>query len=290
MSNLYPFVSIIIPTYKDWDRLKICLNALNDQSYPYNKFEVVVINNDTNNLPPYKINNLNVKLINEKTIGSYAARNAGIKIAKGDIFAFTDSDCIPSKNWLREGIKKIISTNQNSIVAGSINIFPKINNNPNIFELFSMNFELNQFLYVKNKRFASANVFIKREVIENLGNFNSSIKSGADFELASRAEKKNILILYCKESMVLHPARSTFKELNHKAKRKIGGILDLNKSILISLLSIFKSLTISVFGLIKLKLTLFDKLKLLIVIVIYFFCKFFEIMNLSIWKSNTERR
>ena len=53
-----------------------------------------------------------------------------------------------------------------------------------------MNFELNQFLYVKNKRFASANVFIKREVIENLGNFNSSIKSGADFELASRAEKK----------------------------------------------------------------------------------------------------
>ena len=162
MSNLYPFVSIIIPTYKDWDRLKICLNALNDQSYPYNKFEVVVINNDTNNLPPYKINNLNVKLINEKTIGSYAARNAGIKIAKGDIFAFTDSDCIPSKNWLREGIKKIISTNQNSIVAGSINIFPKINNNPNIFELFSMNFELNQFLYVKNKRFASANVFIRR--------------------------------------------------------------------------------------------------------------------------------
>ena len=82
MSNLYPFVSIIIPTYKDWDRLKICLNALNDQSYPYNKFEVVVINNDTNNLPPYKINNLNVKLINEKTIGSYAARNAGIKLQK----------------------------------------------------------------------------------------------------------------------------------------------------------------------------------------------------------------
>lgn len=290
MSNLYPFVSIIVPTYKDWDKLKICLDALNDQSYPNNKFEVVVVNNDSNNPPPYKINNLNIKLINEKSVGSYAARNAGIKIAKGDIFAFTDSDCIPSKDWLREGIKKIISNKQNSIVAGQINIFPKINNNPNIFELFSLEFELDQFSYVKNKRFATANVFIKRKVIENLGSFNSSIKSGADFELASRAEKKNFSILYCKDSIVLHPARSTFKELNDKAKRKIGGNLDLNKSILKSLLSICKSLAISICGLIKLKLTLFNKFKLLIVIVIYFFCKFFEIMNLSIWKSNSERR
>ena len=33
-------------------------------------------------------------------------------------------------------------------------------------------------------------MFLLEEVIENLGNFNSSIKSGADFELASRAEKK----------------------------------------------------------------------------------------------------
>ena len=41
-----PFVSVIIPTYHDWDRLKLCLKALEQQRYPTDRFEVLVVNND----------------------------------------------------------------------------------------------------------------------------------------------------------------------------------------------------------------------------------------------------
>ena len=41
------FISIIIPTYKDWARLSLCLQALADQTYDSSLFEIIVVNNYT---------------------------------------------------------------------------------------------------------------------------------------------------------------------------------------------------------------------------------------------------
>ena len=39
------FVSVIIPVYNDTERLKRCLGALENQTYPKNLYEVVVVDN-----------------------------------------------------------------------------------------------------------------------------------------------------------------------------------------------------------------------------------------------------
>lgn len=46
MTQDKPFVSVIIPTYHDWDRLKKCIEALKIQTYPSDLFEVIIVNND----------------------------------------------------------------------------------------------------------------------------------------------------------------------------------------------------------------------------------------------------
>jgi cellulose synthase/poly-beta-1,6-N-acetylglucosamine synthase-like glycosyltransferase len=45
-------VSVIIPTYKDWDRLGLCLDALAQQQFPASEFEVIVVNNNTEDQVP----------------------------------------------------------------------------------------------------------------------------------------------------------------------------------------------------------------------------------------------
>ncbi len=39
-------VSIIIPVYRDWNRLSKCLENLENQTYPQEKFEILIVNND----------------------------------------------------------------------------------------------------------------------------------------------------------------------------------------------------------------------------------------------------
>ena len=288
-----PFVSVIIPTYHDWTRLKLCLDALKLQTYPQECFEVLVVNNDPEDIPPFKIETGNVYLFKELKPGSYAARNLGVFNAKGEIYAFTDSDCIPLSNWLYNGVLTINSDLENDIVAGYINVFPRLEKQPNMVELFSMNFELGQEKYVKKKRFATANVFIKKKVFILIGNFNHLLKSNGDFEFAQRATSNNFLIKYCKNSIIAHPARSSFNQILVKAKRKIGGSYDsasvLDISITRLVLSIFKLFLTDSLEVIISKYSIKNKLKLLFVIIIYQTTKFYELMNLIFWKKKSER-
>jgi glycosyltransferase involved in cell wall biosynthesis len=291
-----PIVSVIIPTYHDWDSLKLCLDSLKKQTYPQENFEVLVINNDPNDFPPYKVESGNVKLLQEFSPGSYIARNLGIFHAKGKIIAFTDSDCIPLSTWLSNAVNRFKSepSSENSIFAGQINVFPKQRNNPNIIEIFSMNFELNQEKYVKKKRFATANVFIKKIFFEMVGNFNGSLKSNGDFEFASRAVKRNIDIKYCKNCQVDHPARFRFKQILIKAKRKIGGAYDtaiiLKTPIIKLFLSIMKLSFLSIFEILNSNNKFYNKLKLLIVLIIYQGIKLIELIKLIILTKKSERR
>lgn len=290
MSNVKPFVSIIIPTFKDWKRLNLCLRAIKSQDYPKEKFEVIVVNNDPSESFPDEFLNFNFKLIYEARAGSYTARNTALKKSKGEIIVFTDSDCIPNSNWLFEGIKLMNLKYKNFIIAGNIEVFPKNINKPNIFELFSMHFELNQLKYVKKKRFATANVFIKKEVFLNLGFFNSKLKSGGDFEFASRATQNNYSILFCKESIVKHPARNTFDKIISKAKRKAGGLYDSKINLFKIFLSIMNITFMSIFDILFSNYSLFNKSKLFILIIIYNYFKLYEYLKLSITSSKSQRR
>ncbi len=44
-SHSAPFVSVIIPVYNDTERLQRCLDALEEQTYPADRYEVVVVDN-----------------------------------------------------------------------------------------------------------------------------------------------------------------------------------------------------------------------------------------------------
>ena len=219
-----PYVSIVIPTYNDWDRLALCLDALKRQTYLKEKFEVIVINNhpDDNTPTGFAIPD-GYKIITEKKSGSYAARNAGLLQSKGAIIGFTDSDCIPAPDWIENAVTYFSSNKMCSRIAGKVEIYYK-QATPNDVELLEALFSFDQIYYVNTHGMgATANMFSHRHVFDMIGNFRDDMMSGGDLEWGRRAKAAGYVIHYVKNVIVKHPARTSFKELKSKARRVGGG-------------------------------------------------------------------
>ncbi|NCD72397.1 glycosyltransferase [Mucilaginibacter agri] len=218
------FVSIVIPTYNDWAGLSKCLKALSMQSYPSGSFEIIVANNNPSNPAPlnYRLPD-NCQIITESKPGSYAARNSAIKKAKGEIIGFTDSDCIPDKDWITNAVASFNHNPDLWRVAGHIELFYKKPELSNV-ELYEKIFAFNQDLYVKKDSSAvTANLFTYKSAFEKVGLFNDELMSGGDYEWSVRAKNGDLSIKYFDNVTVLHPARYEFAELERKARRVGGG-------------------------------------------------------------------
>jgi len=80
-----------------------CLAALEAQDLPRGGFEVLVVdNNSTDDSIAIAEGFDAVRVLRETEQGAYAARNRGLREARGHVVAFTDPDCVPDPDWLRE--------------------------------------------------------------------------------------------------------------------------------------------------------------------------------------------
>lgn len=231
------FVSVIIPVYNDADRLRQCLDCLQAQTYGADgrsskdgaseAFEIIVVDNGSTDFSAVQsvvqsITNVSITLITESTPGSYAARNAGIACAKGDILAFTDADCLPARNWIERGVAQMTAHPDCGLVAGAIHIFTQNEGHP--VELYESVMALSQQRFVTQDHFgATANIFTRPEVFKAVGLFNTELKSSGDVEWGRRVFAAGYEQIYAEDVRVDHPARQTFAQLAKQASRHAGG-------------------------------------------------------------------
>ncbi|MBT2772713.1 glycosyltransferase [Halomonas sp. ISL-60] len=234
-----PRASVIVPTYYDWARLRLCVIALQNQTFPKDDFEVIIVNNAPEDIPPidfYLPNNFTI--ITEGKPGSYAARNAALKLAKGEIIAFTDSDCIPDPYWLEAAVKRFDKGVER--IAGKIELFFK-SDNLTLVEIYEKAFAFDQEKYAKAGGAATANMITLAKNFKTVGFFNDTLMSGGDNEWGWRAMDKGISIEYAPEVIVNHPARADIKAMLKKRKRVLGGEVskeneNIKKSFILTLL------------------------------------------------------
>lgn len=217
-----PLVSIIIPTFKDWARLQQCLDALYQQTFPASDFEVVVVNNDNDAKPDWLVLQPNVKIITELKTGSYAARNAGLSIAKGEIIGFTDSDCIPDVNWITSAVNLMQSDSGIDRMTGPIQLF-RVDGGSWLAWKFESITAFNQKRNVSKGVSVTANLFARKNAFEQVGNFDSGLYSSGDVEWNRRATSAGLNIVFSDAVAVMHPARISFREILAKSRRVAGG-------------------------------------------------------------------
>jgi len=227
-----PDVSVIIPVFNDAAHLRLCLAALAKQSYDDARYDVLVVDNgSTEDIQAVVSEYENVRYCLERTPGSYAARNTGIKQTSSKIIAFTDADCVPSSDWLENGVQAFLTTENCGLIAGHVDLFFQNITRPTSVELYdAIKIGFPQERFVNESHYgATANVFTSREVIEQVGPFNASLKSSGDREWGQRVFAAGYTLAYAPTARVSHPARNTWRQLRKKVVRVIGGHLDLQR-------------------------------------------------------------
>lgn len=102
---MQPLISVIVPVYKVEQYINRCVDSILVQSYK--NLEVILVDDGSPDncgkiCDEYAAKDRRVKVIHQKNGGLSAARNAGLNIARGDYFAFVDSDdCIHREMYER---------------------------------------------------------------------------------------------------------------------------------------------------------------------------------------------
>lgn len=213
----YPFLSIIIPVYNDNRGLEQLLPSLMQQTYPNDKYEIIVIDNGSaEDVRSVTEKYENVTLLFETEIqSSYATRNKGIAHAKGTIYVFIDSDCRATENWLTEGISKLIESDSD-MLGGQVTF--DISQKPSAAEYYDAihNFQFEE--KIKRGTCGGGNTFIQKKVFDAIGGFPQHIQSGGDVYFSKKATSSGFSLIYASKAKVYHPAR-TFWPLMKKTFR-----------------------------------------------------------------------
>jgi cellulose synthase/poly-beta-1,6-N-acetylglucosamine synthase-like glycosyltransferase len=227
----FPDVSIIIPAYNAQDTIKTCLDSMMKLDYPQEKIEIIMVDNNSTDSTWEIARGYPIAVLRQMNVqSSYASRNLGIESAKGDILAFTDTDCSVSPQWLQN----LLSSSDNPHIgcfAGRIEAYePRT-----LAEQFAAVDEENHdqehslkkgYLPAAN----TANVAYRREVFQKIGLFRSDLRSGGDAELTWRfVQNGEYGIDYNPDAVVYHKHRTSIRDLYRQHIKYGESITDLLK-------------------------------------------------------------
>jgi cellulose synthase/poly-beta-1,6-N-acetylglucosamine synthase-like glycosyltransferase len=226
-----PTCLIVIPAYNEGNNILACVNSLKGQNFPKDDYEIIVVDNNSTDDTPDIVKNLGVIHVVEYKRGTAAAKNAGIRLAKGNIIAFVDGDCIATEGWL----KNIVSGFEKSdigCIAGGITAKEDDSLSP-LERFFIRKGYLSQAQHVENSFLpfaAMANAAYRKEVFDKIGLFDEELLIGEDADLSWRMQLfTDYRVAYVPEAIVFHPYESRPEELFRQKRRHAFGSVMLYK-------------------------------------------------------------
>lgn len=164
-----------------------CLESLLDQNSIGSRPEVIAVDNrSTDRSADIAAGFSGVTLLEEACPGAYAARNRGLRHARGPVIALTDADCAVDRDWLRT-ISETLRDPEISMVIGSCRFHPDASWPLRLLAAYeNAKAEALTHHYPPEFRIAYANnMAVRTSVFTSLGPF-KTWKRAADTELAHR--------------------------------------------------------------------------------------------------------
>lgn len=209
-----PFVSVVIPVRNRPMDIERCLESIINCHYPSEKLEVIVVDDASTDLTKEAVRQYPVQLIEmNRNVGQSRCRNIGVKAAKGDIIAFTDSDCVVNKDWLSK-LTEPFKDPLVGVVGGGVDsygtsrILDRYEEARSPLHMGERSGEIGpnrQVPYVP-----TCNVLIRREAFLQVGGFKEEMRVGEDVDLIWRILLKDYKGWYVPEGRIRHQHRNQF--------------------------------------------------------------------------------
>ncbi|HVE05792.1 MAG TPA: glycosyltransferase [Paraburkholderia sp.] len=202
-----PDVSVVVPTWRRPALLDRCLNALAAQRFDCTRFEIVVCDDGpdpaTRTLvarfaAAQAVRGLVVRYLPvTATQGPAAARNAGWRVARAPLIAFTDDDTVPDRHWLAAGAAAAADADA---VSGRIDM--PLPAHPSDYERDASG--------LARAEFATANAFVRRAALVATGGFDERFTSAwrEDSDLQFALLAAGCRIVRADDACVVHPVRA----------------------------------------------------------------------------------
>lgn len=214
-----PFVSVVIPHYNDLDALAVCLAGLRRQSWPADRMEIIVAdNNSACGLDAVARVASGCRVVPAPIQGAGPARNAGMAVSRGEILAFIDSDCDPEPDWVEHGVRALAD---HDFAGGHVRTAPRDPRRPTPVEAWEMVFGFDFERYILEEGYTgSGNMWVRRAVFEAVGGFRTGVAE--DMEWSRRATASGYRLGYERRAVVSHLARPSWRDLLARWRRVLA--------------------------------------------------------------------
>lgn len=217
-----PSFSVIVPVRDREAQVRECLDSLVRLDYP--SFNIIVVEDGSTDRTREIVSRYPVRLVVNTRRGAYAARNKGIEVANGsnsDVVAFTDSDCVVDRGWL----KNLADCYTSNLVGGAggrvltlkapglVGTFQGLGPQ----EIFDSQQRVllgaqndGQFL---STGLGSGNMSFRLDTLVKVNGFSEEMAKCGDYEICWRIQKAGYQLIYEPKAQVYHRPRSSLAQL-----------------------------------------------------------------------------
>lgn len=205
-------VSVIIPAYNIEKYISQTIESVIRQTYK--NIEIIIVNDgSTDNTPKiiqeYSQKDKRVKVINQSNKGLSAARNSGLKIAKGEYLCIIDADDIMMPEKIESQFIFLEDNPLGDFTYSKVRYF--INNTSDIYvrDLSTPNGTTSVYKkLLQSGNFISPNsVFFRRSVFDEFGGFDEKLRSSEDFDYWLYLSKRGVNFLHQDKYLTLCRSR-----------------------------------------------------------------------------------
>lgn len=213
-------LTVVLPTYNRLEQLKIVLAGLENQDYPRDEYEVVVVSDGSSDGTDEYVSKLETQLrlslVSQENGGVAVARNTGFAHAQGKLVLFIDDDVVPSSHLIREHMQ--IHDNSEDVIAviGPMLTPVDFDMKPWVAWEQAMLYKQYHAMQIGEfqptaRQFYTGNTSLPLECLIKSGGFDTSFRRAEDVELAYRLDDQGVKFIFAPNAIGYHYADRSFE-------------------------------------------------------------------------------